>query len=191
MSINNTDDGSKKVINDVEINNSNNNNGSPKPKKKRGALHLIRVAVYMLRNKSRKPKPALPVDVASEGPWKKVLGSMRPLHLQSNESPRAPNDVVVVDTDMILKNSNNNEQVEELFTPPLSPQVSGDCASSSAPSSEDGGSRYASAVNLQALDTSQDGGEEHDNAGDHMIDAKAEEFIAQFYQQVKLDKHVE
>ena len=53
--------------------------------------------------------------------------------------------------------------------------------------SEDGmTSRYASAVNLQELDrTDEDNDAAIVNAN---IDAKAEEFIAQFYQQMRLQR---
>ena len=59
---------------------------------------------------------------------------------------------------------------------------------SSSSSSEDGMSCYASAVNLQELNKDNDEDDEYEDGGDEMIDAKAEEFIAQFYQQMKLQQ---
>ncbi|GMQ00274.1 hypothetical protein CsSME_00047429 [Camellia sinensis var. sinensis] len=47
-------------------------------------------------------------------------------------------------------------------------------------------SRYASALNLQELDDDESDARINDNGGDEMIDAKAEEFIAQFYHQIRV-----
>lgn len=50
-------------------------------------------------------------------------------------------------------------------------------------------SRYASAEDLQALDTSEDNEEEASSNGEpNVIDMKAEEFIAMFYKQMKLQQ---
>lgn len=153
--------------------------GSPKtPKKKRGAMHLIRVALYMLR-KSGKSKTSMQIDVASKGPWKEVLGSMRPLHLQGSESPPPPSKCMSVPEALPT-----TEQFEEAFSPPMSPPAANSMASSS---SVDGMSQYASALNLQELDTSEEStGEYNDNGGDEMIDVKAEEFINQFYEDMRI-----
>nr|KYP47555.1 hypothetical protein KK1_030750 [Cajanus cajan] len=85
---------------------------------------------------------------------------MRPLHLQSTRSPRA--------------------------TPVQSPSAAAEEPYSPSPPS----SRYASAEGLNELVKSEEEKEsrEEDGDGDEMIDSKAEEFIAQFYQQMRLQR---
>lgn len=139
-------------------------------KKRRGGVRLLKVALFMIRRRSEKSKS---VDVASRGLWKRLVGSMRPLHLQSNPSPPP---AIQTEPNMTPR----SERYEDVQLGPHSP---GGAMSSS--SSEDSMSRYASAVNLQELDPTN---EEDENAGDDMIDAKAEEFIAQFYKQIKLQR---
>lgn len=163
-------------------------------RKKRGGMNLFRVALFMLRGQAggAKPKP-IPVEVASRGMWKRLVGSMRPLHLQHNQSstglieaapPTAPDRQMSAD------------QFEDVLPPPQSPHPS---CSSGASSCDDSMSRYASAVNLQELlDRGYDNDEEDEedeenvheggNGGDEMIDTKAEEFIAQFYEQMRLQR---
>lgn len=161
--------------------------GTPKPMKKRGAMHLIRVAFYMLRRKS---KTSMHVDLAS-----KVLGSMRPLHLHGNNNDnnnnnqrqqRPSKDIETrVAAPMIEQTSSSVS--EEVFTPPVSPAAPKSIASSSSVGSL---SQYASATNLQELDAceeeDEDDDNDDDNGGDEMIDAKAEEFINQFYEQMRI-----
>ncbi|KAF5726355.1 hypothetical protein HS088_TW22G00032 [Tripterygium wilfordii] len=107
----------------------------------------------------------------------------RPLHLQSNDqSPPPPlpstAPAIMPPPDVMVEN------IEDAFTPPLSPALP------SSNSSVDGGmSQYASAVNLQELDRCDEDEEEEvyaDGLGDVMIDAKAEEFIAHFYEAMRL-----
>ncbi|KAK3194218.1 hypothetical protein Dsin_025528 [Dipteronia sinensis] len=159
------------------------------PRKKRSAMHILRVALYMLRRKSGKSKTSIHVDVASKGPWKKVLGAIRPFHLQSHQSPtnfdieaqaQAPAPV----TPMI-------EHYEDVFSPKFIASPSTPC------SSVDGMSQYASALNLQELDVCTEDEEENEDeddmhydedGGDEMIDTKAEEFINNFYEQMRLQQ---
>ncbi|CAI9105499.1 OLC1v1004430C1 [Oldenlandia corymbosa var. corymbosa] len=175
-----------------------------KSKKKSGPFSFFRAALVALKandDKKKKQKASAKLPTAtdannnnnkeantndsnnSDGNWKKIVGSMRPLHLQ--------NDVVVESPPPSL--------------PPSSPTLSlsdhhGIRSFSPSPShssSTGSMSQYASASNLQALD---DGDEDDDQdvdpdvvfdaiCGDELIDSKAEEFIAQFYQQMKIDKH--
>ncbi|KAK2965232.1 hypothetical protein RJ640_019987 [Escallonia rubra] len=147
-------------------------------KKKRGAFSLLQAALFMLRQKPGEKSKRVQLEVASNGNWKKMLGSMRPLHLQDSPSPSPPPPSVMV----------NMEQFEDVL-PPASP----------APSTSSAGtmSQYASANNLQELDKHDESDDEDDetdkefddNAGDEMIDAKAEEFIAHFYEQMRLQHH--
>ncbi|XP_020243784.1 uncharacterized protein LOC109822036 [Asparagus officinalis] len=58
-----------------------------------------------------------------------------------------------------------------------------------SPCSSDAMSRYASAEDLQSLDKSDDNGEEDIGNGEaNAIDMKAEEFIAMFYKQMRLQR---
>ncbi|XP_058200061.1 uncharacterized protein LOC131315030 [Rhododendron vialii] len=198
-----------------------------KARNKRGGFTFIKAAMFMVRRgPSGKSKP----PVASNDKLMKLVGSMRPLHLQDNQSP--PPSI--------------GKQSEEMISTPLS---SPDRPSSSS-SSVDSMSQYGSATNLQALDKGgvmrsyasspnlqglvevdkgsessesryasstnlqrssryasakdllelelkgDDSGDDDDendedsdnnnNGGDEMIDAKADEFIAKFYNQMKL-----
>lgn len=147
-----------------------------KKKKKAGPFSFFRVALVALRSDNKK-KPSLRkatsvVDM-NDANWKKIVGSMRPLHLQDDKSP-APSPGRGTWDDLVYNHSH----------PPSSP-------SSSSVSTL---SQYASASNLQALDDVGDEDEDPDVVfdairGDEMIDYKAEEFIAQFYQQMQMDKY--
>lgn len=167
---------------------------APAAKKRRGAVHMIKVAMYMIRRRSGKSKS---VDVAASGGiWNRLVGSMRPLHLQSQSSPTHATR---------MSTNEQNDDVKSIQAPPMSP------GSSSSSSSEDGMSSYASAANLQELDGTESryasatnlrdldpNSDDHEteynqinydeNGGDEMIDAKAEEFIAQFYEQMRLQR---
>lgn len=164
-------------------------------KKRRGGVQFLKVALFMIRRRSGKSKS---VDVASKGIWRNLVGSMRPLHLQSNASPPPSIEGAPNMTSM-------SERYDDVMLPPASPG-----SSISSMSSEDGmssryasavnlqeldkesSSRYASAVNLQELDKECDddlvGGDEVLVVDDELIDAKAEEFIAQFYEQMRLQR---
>lgn len=81
-----------------------------------------------------------------------------------------------------------SEQFEDVLPPPMSPH--GPYSPCFSSSSGDSMSRYASAQNLQELDREGGGGNDDDcdYGGDEMIDAKAEVFIAQFYEQMRLQR---
>ncbi|BFG43472.1 hypothetical protein CerSpe_297460 [Prunus speciosa] len=153
---------------------------APSPKKKRsgGAMHILQLALFMLRRRHRSDGKSKPTSfeaqaqavVSTKGTWKRLVGSIRPLHLQTTSNPTPPSSV------------HTSERYEDVLPPPMSPARTDDLAS------EDGmSSRYASAVNLQELDRTD---EDNDNAAivNANIDAKAEEFIAQFYQQMRLQR---
>ncbi|KAL5700900.1 hypothetical protein ACHQM5_026299 [Ranunculus cassubicifolius] len=156
--------------------------------KKNGFLHVLRIVMYMLRRRSDKKNQAAADDVASKGLWKRLVSSMRPLHhhhqlpYHHHHSPA------------------NHQTVLEV---PSSPNACSyhDVPPSPASSSSDGTkSRYASAVDLQALDKPDQGEnievviEEgcfnyyEEIEADEMIDEKAEEFIANFYAQMKIQR---
>lgn len=66
----------------------------PKKKKKK-STNILKVALMLLRQRSRKPNvvvnnSAIVDHVGSKGMWNRLVGAMRPLHLQSDESTTVP-----------------------------------------------------------------------------------------------------
>ncbi|GAB4830552.1 hypothetical protein Ancab_020316 [Ancistrocladus abbreviatus] len=160
-------------------------------KKKRSVMHLIRAALFMLRGKNKKSN-----SLATTSSLTRLFGLVRPLHLPDNQQslpalqlpPQATSMMRVKSVDDMSEIS-DRPALQEWSTPlheGLSSSTAGDQMS-----------RYASAMNLQELDVDDDNvyNEESDNdayydgiEGDKMIDVKAEQFIAQFYQQMKLQQ---
>ncbi|XP_061338433.1 uncharacterized protein LOC133285238 [Gastrolobium bilobum] len=153
--------------------------------KRNGSKNIFKMALVMMRGRNRKSK-VLPEndddDDESRSVWKKLVGSMRPLHLQSG-SPR----------------HNGGQTPKKMNT--TAPSESGDdgfdSASEYAYSPSATSSRYASAVGLNEMVQDEENQKDEeiivkeDNGngdGDDMIDAKADEFIAQFYQQMRLQR---
>ncbi|OVA16831.1 Protein of unknown function DUF761 [Macleaya cordata] len=179
------------TINNTNTTTTNNNLNNGKIKK-RGALHVLKVALFMLRGGSNKKSKSVQVEVASKGLWKKLVGAMRPLHHHQlpnqNSPPRS------IQTGPPTSNPKANDSFHDVLPPPMSPQlVHPDTPSSS--SSVDSMSRYASAQNLQELDRTEESNncdivieDDYFYGGDALIDAKAEEFIAQFYEQMRLQQ---
>ncbi|KAI4341666.1 hypothetical protein MLD38_026360 [Melastoma candidum] len=163
-------------------------------KKKRGGISLLRAAMHMLhrRPSGKKLKKPIYAEVASAEVLNKVVGSMRPLHAQGDESP--PNSAAPV---IVMSSFHSpTEQFEDVPQSPASVIVPPSPDHSST-TSEGGTSRYASALNLQELDAAGDeenenkeGGEDN-RGGDEMIDLKADEFIARFYQQMRIQNQNE
>ncbi|KAL6564139.1 hypothetical protein OROMI_015589 [Orobanche minor] len=153
-------------------------------KKKSGAFGIFKAALFMMRKRrgdKSGAKPALAkqdstaANNTNNANWTKLVGSVRPLHLQeTSQSPPPPPIAVSV-----------AEKIREMI-PPASP--------SAASTSSGTMSKYASAASLLDLDNSSDDEEEDPDevfdalTGDEMIDAKAEEFIAQFYKQIQLQR---
>lgn len=151
-----------------------------KGKKKKSAFGFLRAASRKFRGRSldlKQQKYSLeetvpPADSKGEN-WKKLVGSMRPLHLQDNQSPPSPPALPppVKTTSLPVDFS------DQLYSP-----------SSSSVSTM---SQYASANNLQELYNESDSEEEDPDqvfdaiGADEMIDTKAENFIAQFYEQMR------
>ncbi|OIW13422.1 hypothetical protein TanjilG_33071 [Lupinus angustifolius] len=200
------------------------NQDEPKPilhrKRKHSPMHAIRAALFMMRG--HKKSKVLMIDDESKSVWRKLVGSMRPLHLQSNQSPRHPkSNVQLIQTTLSSPTPSNEDEGDQAVTPTSNVSVEEpDSPYSPSPPS----SRYASAVGLNELVSGDDDNEKHnryasaiglnefvqndednenqeeiaeeeckengygdgDNDGDHMIDAKADEFIAQFYKQIRL-----
>ncbi|KAJ4838641.1 hypothetical protein Tsubulata_004234 [Turnera subulata] len=169
-------------------------------KKKRGAMHFFKVAAYMVNFKSRKSssKPSSPTEVASK--LTKVMGSIRPLHAHCHQSPPriTSGDQVNYYHKVPSTRAESVLSVDyqsEVFTAPASPDHR-----SVASFSSGSRSRYASALNLQELGGGGCEEEEEeanriqdsyydDIAGDEMIDSKAEEFIARFYEQMRIQEN--
>ncbi|KAJ6334433.1 hypothetical protein OIU78_011336 [Salix suchowensis] len=160
------------IVSAVTTTNKNHQDGIPKitKKKRRSAMHILRVAMYMLSLKSGK-STSVHADAASK--WKKYLSFMRPLHVHSNQQRIEATPAPVTSTEVVE---------ESKVTPP--------------PASEDVVEQleYTSAQNLLDLlidmsDEDEDGDEDSyydDKYGDETIDMKAEQFIAKFYVQMKL-----
>ncbi|KAF8006645.1 hypothetical protein BT93_K0831 [Corymbia citriodora subsp. variegata] len=162
-------------------------------KKKGGAMSLLRAALLLIRRGSgKKSKPSLQIEVAASDVLNKVVGTMRPLHIISHQSPPHEGAAPV-----------HLPPPREHFVDVLSASPMSTPARSYSPSfrSSTSGStsRYASAANLQELLQGNSDDEDQDdqdgpynaNGGDNMIDAKAEEFILQFYQQMRAQNHNE
>lgn len=147
--------------------------------KKRRRMPLIRLALYILNmHKSRKSKCVPDTDTTA---WKKFVASVRPLHLQSHQSPPRVMEAQPVPSP-VISFAEHVEIDKQLLSPAYASAGSSPCVMS----------EYASATNLYELDE-LGGNEENDEnngfydiIGDGMIDIKAEEFIAQFYQQIRL-----
>ncbi|KAM7521430.1 hypothetical protein LguiA_011332 [Lonicera macranthoides] len=153
------------------------NNGELKKKPS-----FFKSALVVLRGKQndKKPKP-LEVEVLSNNDnWKTIVGSIRPLHIPDNTSPRP------LPKKKQLRAVRSVENFDDIFLPPPSPTYS---TSSSAGTM----SQYASANDLQELDRLYGGGHDYEvndaffdqHSADQMIDSKAEEFISQFYEQMR------
>ncbi|XP_073038004.1 uncharacterized protein [Primulina eburnea] len=149
-----------------------------KGNKKSGAFGLFKAAMFMIRKgpKEKAAKNYSIPDEDSNANWTKLVGSIRPLHMQ--ESVPSPPSSVASD-----RTPTRPEMYEETIVP----------ASPATPFSSASMSQYASAVSLRDLMDSSDGEEEEDPdevfdavCGDEMIDAKAEEFIAKFYEQIRI-----
>ena len=183
------------IVSAVTTNNKNHQDGTPKitKKKRRSAMHILRVAMYMLSLKSGK-STSVHTDAASK--WKKYLSFMRPLHVHSNQqrieaTPAPVTSTEVVEESKVTPPPASEDVVEQLeeFTQPLSPPPKSVASSSSGQTSQ-----YTSAQNLLDLlidmsDEDEDGDEDSyydDKYGDETIDMKAEQFIAKFYVQMKL-----
>ncbi|KAK9139222.1 hypothetical protein Scep_008903 [Stephania cephalantha] len=131
----------------------------------------------MLRRPSSAAKSS-PARIASKPFWKSLVVAVRPLHHLS----RPPHPLL--------------PKPDHSFNEPQSPVALISEPSSARSLDRDQDSVYASAQNLQELDKSSeqeiddhydDHGQDNIN-GDEMIDSKAEEFIAHFYAQMRLQR---
>ncbi|KAJ8455507.1 hypothetical protein OPV22_035121 [Ensete ventricosum] len=145
--------------------------------KKRGTLGIVWASIFTVRRcSSSKKGPKSPK--AADGMLKSLVDGMRPLHLQLGCRPPLPL--------LPPPPPAGHESFHDVFPPPSSP----------ACSSNDGMSRYASAEDLQALDVDTTEGNDgstgangvDEGEASHTIDTRAEEFIARFYEQMRLQR---
>lgn len=159
---------------------------NPKPchklRKKRGPMYFIKVALFMIKNNSDQPKRFS--ETKSNGILSKLVGSVRPLHLHLEDSSEVEATMTVKagkSPALSLPNSPSPARSEFSEASLLSPSSSS--------------SRYASALGLNEMvvqgeeeDTEAEVSASEDWDGDDKIDAKAEEFIANFYNEMKLQR---
>ncbi|XP_045796730.1 uncharacterized protein LOC123890995 [Trifolium pratense] len=159
---------------------------NPQPKKtSKRSKNIFKVVLLMMRGHSRKStKAVFPVEDESKSTWRKIVGSMRPMHLQSNQSPPR-----IINGENNLKNvaieENNNVDIQGKDGFDYEPESSLSPSPDSSRYVSATNSLYASAVGLNEM-VEEEKEEEIGDDGDDMIDAKAEEFIAQFYQEMRL-----
>lgn len=152
---------------------ANNNNNKKKPSKE------TKIESSSLKQQQQKEE----VPSSKGENWKTLVGSIRPLHVpDNNKSPTISPSTTVENFEELLPGGSSCS-----FPSPSRYEVSSSCSMS----------QYASATNLQDLDvdnnstTAEEKNEDPDEVfdaitGDEMIDVKAELFIAQFYEQMKL-----
>ncbi|CAD5196224.1 uncharacterized protein LOC103971441 [Musa acuminata AAA Group] len=139
------------------------------PAKKRSTLSIFRAAIVALSGCSASKKDAtLGSPTGADGMLKTLVGSMRPLGLPLEYRPPLPL--------LPPPPPAGHESFHDAYLLP-----SPSCSSS------DGMSRYASAEDLQLLDDADDS-TEADAGAPNAIDMKAEEFIARFYEQMRLQR---
>jgi len=155
-------------------------------RKKPGGMNIFRAAM-LRRRRCAKKKAGVSIDSdpSSRGMLTKVVGSMRPLHLHGHRSPQHPRA-----SGSVTPPSTNEGYEDELLSPVSAPRKMTRSSSRSS-ASEEGGSWFASAVNLADLDCgSEDSDHDHGiEEGDETIDVKAEQFIAQFYEQMRTQNY--
>ncbi|XVF80645.1 hypothetical protein PTKIN_Ptkin15bG0090700 [Pterospermum kingtungense] len=164
--------------------------------RKRGPMDVFKAALFVLRLKSSKSKSK--ANEVSKFSWKRLVGSMRPMHLQSNQSPTPAFEAKPTKPESITVGVGRRQQIKEPITVPFSPMKDASTRSPAFSISSDGStsdlSQYESpnsSLHQEINDrkpcgeiTEEEGYDE--DGGDEMIDAKAEEFIAHFYEQMRL-----
>ncbi|XP_077219321.1 cotton fiber protein [Tasmannia lanceolata] len=149
--------------------------------KKRSGMSLLRAALLMVRRQPHKPTSVHADVVESAGKGlKNLVGAVRPLHLQHQSSSPTSE---IISAGITPAGSMRVDSFHDVFRPPPSPSCCSDV--------DDGmSSRYASAEDLRELDNSgkSDDNGGYGNGGDEAIDVRAEEFIAKFYEQMRLQR---
>ncbi|KAK4282546.1 hypothetical protein QN277_013908 [Acacia crassicarpa] len=158
------------------------NNPNPRlipRKKQRGPMYFIKVALFMIKTSSDKSKGFS--SSKSKSLWSKLLGSVRPLHLQLQQVPEPQ----VAKLPALIHQSPARTEFSEDYL--FSPSEGSSRSTTYTP--------FSSAVGLNEMAQSEEDDEPEgvpaasDHwGGDEMIDAKAEEFIANFYNEMKLQR---
>lgn len=137
-------------------------------KKKRPGVNLLRLAVFMVRLRSPPRADPSPAGGAAsprgKGLWKTLVAVVRLLHPVGDRG-RA----------LLLPTGTSSAPPT-----PSSPSTSEDSQSGWT-------SRYQSAADLREL-AGGESDEEDDGGAPHSIDLRAEEFIARFYEQIRLQQ---
>ncbi|XP_049343695.1 uncharacterized protein LOC125807977 [Solanum verrucosum] len=175
----------------VAIKDNRNDDQNKKAAKTPGVFGFFKAAMFVLRHRTKGKQKAAQV-ITQQGDWKKLVGSMRPLHLQDNNnntlycatSPSAASQYASTDDLKSLDQLDNMSQYASAN------DLKSLDALASASASSGTMSQYASANNLQDLDEQEEEEDDPDKVfdaigADDMIDAKAELFILQFYQQMR------
>lgn len=177
----------------VAIKDNRNDDQNKKKAKTPGVFGFFKAAMFVLRHRTKGKQKAAQV-ITQQGDWKKLVGSMRPLHLQDNNnnnntlycatSPSAASQYSSADD---LKSP---DQLDTMSQYASANDLKSLDALASASASSETMSQYASANNLQDLDEQEEEEDDPDKVfdaigADDMIDAKAELFILQFYQQMR------
>ncbi|WOL15812.1 hypothetical protein Cni_G24593 [Canna indica] len=143
--------------------------------KKRSSLSIFRAALHAMIGCSAANKKDIAINspkaAGADGVLKTLVSGVRPLTpIQLEQSSPSP----------LLPPPPPESFHDVMSLPPASPTWSSvDCTS-----------RYASAVDLQALDVGEDEGDAEVDAGEGSgeINVKADEFIANFYEQMRLQR---
>lgn len=161
-----------------------------KPSERRGggggcSANIIKVIVCMLLRR-RKPgtgkTPSVPFLVAVDGKWQRFVGSMRPMHVQVDQSPPVGDGISRdVSCEMLLEDT-ATLFVDLMRTTPVSLLSTGYNSPAVNVDQELGLCKPEQTLAVEEMENECG----IDDGGDEMIDAKAEEFIAKFYEQMRL-----
>ncbi|MCD7461055.1 hypothetical protein HAX54_045068 [Datura stramonium] len=175
-----------------------NGDQNKKKRKSRGIFGFFKAAMFVLRHRTKGKQKAAQIAVSTQqGDWKKLVGCMRPLHLQEDNnnntsqaycdpSPSSPSGTMSQYASANdLKSLDDESMMSQQQYASANDLKSLDLEASSGTMSQ-----YASANNLQELDEQEEEDDDPDQifdaiGADDMIDAKAELFILQFYQQMR------
>ncbi|XWS36122.1 hypothetical protein CRYUN_Cryun20dG0057300 [Craigia yunnanensis] len=194
---------SKTPIGSISI--SRNKNKAPdqnglssrKKRKPNVAKEMLKVALFVLRLKSSKSKSkSIQANVVSRFYWKGLVRSMCPMHLQSNQSPSPAietNPAIMPEPESIPVSEQTDDAIILSLSPMADVFARSPAFSISSYGSESDMSQYKSPnLNLQEIHVIKPCEEitedewYDDDGGEEMIDAKAEEFIAYFYEKMRL-----
>lgn len=169
----------------VAIKDNRNEDQNKKKGKPAGVFGFFKAAMFVLRHRTKGKQKA--AQVTQQGDWKKLVGSMRPLHLQDNNNNNNDNTIYCATSPSVASQYASANDLKSLDHQYAS---ANDLKSLDEPASSGTMSQYASANDLQDLDQHDEEEDDPDQAfdaigADDMIDAKAELFILQFYQQMR------